>query len=432
MNFDLYTIIYLLTNLFGIEVNRRFMRAFFEKQRSKNWMCAASYIAYFVITSILYLFFDIPLLTLVTNYVLYLLIAMNYEACMKKRILSSLYILILCVVTEIIIAACSGYFQFSVVSKGGYSNVIGVIAVPMLTYIEALLLYHFSSVRRNNEVSSSVWIASIAIPVITFVLHVIVVRSENVTQNEVILSTGLILVMNVTTFYLYDSLSKSYRRLAEAKVQEMERELYYNQCVMMQDASKELKSFRHDIKNQLMVIGNLLNKENYEEAQKLTGILFEDLDTTLLLCNTGNIQIDSIINYKLQNAVKDKIQINVDIAVPGDLNIGISDCIIVFGNLLDNSIEALRNVEESSRYLNLKINYDKGRMLIRCMNPYKEELNHENGSLATTKSNTDEHGIGLQNIQKVAKKYGGCVAINHENQVFDIQVLLYLSNNDIK
>ncbi len=427
MEFDTYTIVYLITNLFSIAVNHRFMMAFFEQRRSKMGVCALSYFSYFVVTSLLYLYVDIPILTLLANYGLYFLISLNYKASMLKRVLSSFYILIFCVITETIIVACTGYFQFSIFSEGGYSNVLGAIAVPLLTYMGALLLYNFKSVRREHKVRGSIWLASIFIPIITYVLHVFIVHSKDVAQGEVIAATVLILLLNVTAFYLYDSLAASYIKLAENAVMEKERELYYNQCTMMQTSTNELRAFRHDLKNQLIGASELMSLERYEEAKELMGELSGKLNTKTLYSTTGNIPIDSIINYKLQSAGNEQIRVEAKIAVPEDFGMNISDSITVFGNLLDNALYAVRQVEEAERYLKLKVVFDKERLIIHCANPYATEVRYEEGEIISTKANRREHGFGLKNIEAAVEKYNGCMNVNHNDGVFAVDVLLYLT-----
>ena len=432
MTFDTYTIVYLITNFFSIAVNHRFMMAFFEQRRSKTWVCALSYFAYFAVTSCLYLFLDIPIVTLLANYGLFFLISLNYVADTRKRILSSLYILAFCVIAETIIAACSGYFKFSIFHTGAYSNILGAIAVPLLTYMVALLLYNFKSVRRNPGMRGSIWMNSVLIPIITFVLHAFVVHAEDVSKTEVILSTVLILLINVITFYLYDSLAASYMKLAETKVLEKEKELYYNQCNLMQNTTNELRTFRHDIKNQLICVSEFMASGNYEAAKQLVGELSGRMEAKLLFSTTGNVPVDSIINYKLQNAVDEKIQVETEIAVPPELGVDISDCITVLGNLLDNALYALRRVGEAERFLRFKVVFDKGRLLIRCVNPYVTEVQYENGKIISAKEDREEHGFGLKNIEAVAEKYHGCMEINHENQCFDVSVLLFLTFDDNK
>ncbi len=432
MTFDTYTIVYLITNLFSIAVNHRFMMAFFEHRRTKMGVCALSYLSYFVVTSLLYLYVDIPILTLLANYGLYFLISLNYKSHMLKRMLSSLYILIFCVMSEVIIAACTGYFQFSVFTEGNYSNSLGAIAVPLITYVVALLLYNFKSVRRYHNVKLSTWLASVLMPVVTFILNVLIVHSEDVTQTEVIAATILILLVNVTTFYLYDSLAANYIKLSEAAVLEKERELYFNQCTMMQTSTNELRAFRHDIKNQMIGVSELIRAEKYEDAKELIGELSARLNTKSLFSTTGNIPVDSIINYKLQSVGNEQVHVEAEITVPAEFDMDISDCIVVLGNLLDNALCAVRQVEESKRYLKLKVVFDKGRLMIRCANPYVTEVKYENGKIVSVKANREEHGYGLKNIEKVAEKYNGYMNVDHSEGIFIVDVLLYFPCEECK
>ena len=427
MTLDTYTIVYLITNVFNVFIIHRLIRAFFEQRRSKRWVCVFSYFSYFVITSLLYLFVDIPFVTLLVNWCIFLGISLNYKASMLIRLLSSLYILIFVIIPEIIIGAWIGYFHYSIFTEGSFNNSLGLIAARLATYMEALLLYNFRAVRKSQKVKGSTWISSVLIPIMTFVLFVFIIQSEDTTQTNVIVAVVLIYLINITSFYLYDSLAASYIKLSEATVLEKERELYYNQCTMMQDSTNELRAFRHDLKNQLIGVSELMSTENYEEAERLVGELSGKLDTKMLFSTTGNIPIDSIINYKLQSAENEHIRVETEIAVPEDMGIDISDCITIFGNLLDNALYALREVNEAERFLKLKVVFDKGCLMIQCVNPYVTEVQYENGKIVSTKSNREEHGLGLKNIEAIAEKFNGCVEIRHENSTFVLNLLLYLT-----
>lgn len=208
---------------------------------------------------------------------------------------------------------------------------------------------------------------------------------------------------------------------------EKERELYYNQCIMMQTSTNELRAFRHDLKNQMIGVSELMSAERYEEAKELMGELSGKLNTKTLYSTTGNIPIDSIINYKLQSAGNEQIRVEAEIAVPEDFGMNISDCITVLGNLLDNALHAVRQVEESKRYLKLKVVFDKERLMIHCANPYVTEVQYENGKIVSTKTDRKEHGFGLKNIEAVAEKYKGCMNVNHNDGMFTVDVLLHVT-----
>lgn len=426
MTLDTFEIIYLITNLFNIVVYRRFNLCFFEKRRSKTWLCALSYISFFVFTSFIYLFVDIPILTLLVSYSCIFVLTLNYRSGMRKRILCSLYITAFSLITEIIVTAVTGYFDYSIFTQGSYNNCVGAIAIRLLTYIEALLLYNYSSVKRSKKVNGSIWLTSVFIPVASFVLYVFVVQYGNVTQTIVFLTAIIIFLINFMTFFLYDSLAKSYMKLSEATILEKEREFYFNQCTLMQNSTNDLRALRHDIKNQMIGISQLLDAAQYEDAKELVEKISGKLNAKKLFSTTGNIPLDSIINYKLQCAENEQVKVETEIVVPDELNIDIADSITILGNVLDNAIYALKQVKKTERYLKLKVTYTKGCLIIQCENPYETELQYKNGKLISSKSDKNEHGFGLKNIEATAQKYNGNMNISHENSVFVIKVALFL------
>jgi sensor histidine kinase regulating citrate/malate metabolism len=140
---------------------------------------------------------------------------------------------------------------------------------------------------------------------------------------------------------------------------------------------------------------------------------------------TGNLAVDSIVNYKLQKIVGQDVEIETEIAVPEELSIEVADVVSLIGNLLDNALQALEYVSQE-KYLYLKIMYSESRLLIRVRNRHANQVQYENGEIVTTKSNRKEHGFGLKSIRAVAEHYQGLVKVEHDKTYFTTDVLLYL------
>lgn len=423
--FDTYTIVYLLTNLFEAVVLHRFMLAFFECRRSNPWICLFSYGLFYSVSSLVYLSFDIPLLTLLTSWGLIFIITLNYDANMPRRVLISLYILFFCMIPEIVLGVCVGYFHYSIFQEGAFCDSLGLIAMRLMTYVEALIFYHIKAVRRRQKVKGSVWAASVLIPVSTFVLFWIILSGDT-TQTKMLVAVGIIYFVNIVVFYLYDSLAASYIKIAESAILQKERELYLNQCHLMQNSTEELRSFRHDLKNQLIVALDLMEKEQYGEAQNLLEILAGKIQAKAIYSQTGNMPIDSLINYKLQTAENEFIRVETEIAIPKDLEIEASDSIIILGNLLDNALEALKSVEKEERFLNIKMVYDKECLILRMENSYGTDICEENGKIISTKACPQKHGYGLKNVEKAVEKYDGYMELHHENGIFTVEVMVFV------
>ena len=66
---------------------------------------------------------------------------------------------------------------------------------------------------------------------------------------------------------------------------------------------------------------------------------------------------------------------------------------------------------------------------IDCMNYYESKIITKNNEIITSKNEElGFHGYGIQSIKMIAKKYNGEVSIGLENNIFDLNILLF--NND--
>ncbi len=426
MDNQTYQIIYLITNTFNIAILLKFMHTFFDKRISSKIVCVLSYLAHMVITSIVYLFIDIPVLNLIVNWVIMFVIALNYNSSMQNRFMVSTYVLLFMAIPECIVGAFTNYFHFSFFSKAGYDDSLGVILARLLTYMEALLFKNFKTAKNNQKVTIYEWIASIFIPITTMILEVTIIQSDNLSQSNVVLSLILIFILNLIAFYLYDALGNSYTKIAKIAVLEKENELYSKQCEIMQSSAEELQSFRHDLSNQFAVISELLNNEKYDLVKEQISALSEKITYSVIYSTTGNIIIDGLINYKLQCAIIDNIKVNSEIAVPCDLELETTDIVTIIGNLLDNSITAVKELQVKDRTLHIKVVYSNDRLIIQTINPYISEINYENGEIISSKEDKCHHGYGLKNIERVVQKYDGYMEINHTNSLFKVDILLYL------
>lgn len=426
MNFDLYTWVYLITNCFSIVIVHKFVTAFFDKRITKRVVCFLSYMLYFLFTSFVYIKWDIPVLTMTVNIVTIFIATMNYESALKKKIVSVAFIYIFMLVPEVLISALTGYFNFPVLSEGYYSNISGLLIVRILTYLEALIFYNIKVLKKRQSVGGILWIATIFIPVSTLFLKVILIDSGTPSQSSVIISILIILFINLITFYLYDSLSASYMQKTKATILEKEKEMYYTQCLMMQESTENLQKFRHDINNQFISMQQLIKSKKYDELEHQILNLSEQLNIKKMYSSTGNIAVDSIINYKFNSLTEQSIEIDTKIAVPEMLNIEINDIVSLIGNILDNAIYALKEAGLPKK-LYFKLIYSRGRIIIKESNNYKTEIKYINGEIVSSKQNSSEHGMGLKNIEKIVNKYNGYMEINHTNNVFTLNIIMLVS-----
>lgn len=426
MIFTTYNIIYLISNFFMIFIIHRFMKLFFTKNNASKLLSNAVYLSYFIVTSLAYLHLDIPIVTLALNWGILFCISLTYESTMQKRLMYSTYIMIFMLFPELIVAAATGYLHFSFFVDGSYSNSIGVIVSKILAFSEALLLHNYKTSKEKQNVGWNLWLSSILIPISTLVYEIMFVSNDSSSQSKVITSVIILFVINISAFYLYDSLSKSYVRQSKLSILETENILYSKQCEIMQSSTEELQEFRHDMNNQFITLSQLIRAEHYKEAEKQLSHLTTLTKSKIIYSTSGNVIIDGLINYKLQNALTDKIKVKTEIAVSKQINIETTDLVAILGNLIDNALNALVDVQDDKRSLTIKVVFSQERLIIRISNPYVGDVVCKDGRIVSAKQDSRKHGFGLNNIAKAVNKYTGYMDIDYSSNIFTVDILMYI------
>jgi sensor histidine kinase regulating citrate/malate metabolism len=152
--------------------------------------------------------------------------------------------------------------------------------------------------------------------------------------------------------------------------------------------------------------------------------------------NTGNKVLDVILTTKSLQCQKKNITLNA--MVDGDLlaDIHVKDICSLFGNILDNAIEATQQVEDlEKRLITMSVHSRNQFIIIECEN-YSESANvrlrssqkrrmfKSNNLPRTTKKDNVKHGFGLKSINQVAEKYGGAMNCSYDDGWFKVKVLL--------
>ncbi|MEF9922752.1 MAG: ATP-binding protein [Anaerovoracaceae bacterium] len=143
-----------------------------------------------------------------------------------------------------------------------------------------------------------------------------------------------------------------------------------------------------------------------------------------VLVNSGNQDIDSILNYKFEKGKEAGVQISTNISVPSTLSIEPFDIAVILGNTIDNALEAVLNVSE--RWIHVEIHYSKGRLIIEVINSFDGIVKMKQDRLLTRKHEKENHGLGLHSVELVVAKYDGLLQTTYDDQKFKAKMLIYL------
>lgn len=138
--------------------------------------------------------------------------------------------------------------------------------------------------------------------------------------------------------------------------------------------------------------------------------------------HTGNAFLDIILKDKSEKAREKKI----DFSMMGDFN-GINfiepfDISTLFGNGIDNAIEASEKLPEEQRVIIVKFGKVRDFVSVLIENSCLDQTVPDDNR--TTKSDSLLHGFGLSNMQKTAEKYGGTCTTKRADGKFTLKILL--------
>lgn len=189
----------------------------------------------------------------------------------------------------------------------------------------------------------------------------------------------------------------------------------------------QIRMLKHDLNNHLTAMSLLLHAGKVEEAQSYLQEITSDLNNIMPITRTGINALDMLLWQKssLANVRNITLQLDWDASLQ-DIQISDYELCSLFGNMLDNAMEAVLKLPDSQRHIRLKVRKQMDMLCIYCENPYTS-LRKENEAFQTTKPDTQNHGLGLRQIRKLAARYQGTVDIHTENQTFCISVLLTTS-----
>ena len=98
----------------------------------------------------------------------------------------------------------------------------------------------------------------------------------------------------------------------------------------------------------------------------------------------------------------------------------------LFGNILDNAIEAVMNVDDrDKRCINLHVTRKSGIIAISSDNYFQGELAFTaDGLPKTTKAADGNHGFGMKSIRALAESYGGMLYVTADDHIFRMSIVI--------
>ena len=360
-----------------------------------------------------------------------MLIAMVfYEGSIVARIFAPLI--------EIIITVAAEMTVMNVMASIYDCSVTEIVTIPEYRFIGILLCKSIGiavcnaiRVKRRKlliHINIAYWLLYTVLFCIVILVNLLIFRMSyalNSTYYNTLSTIGVMGLLFCTVLVLY-----LYERQAEQSAQLRMREQYerhlksqvkhLDEILLKQE---ELRRVRHDMNNQLVAIQGYFHEGDIAGGEAYVTSLLQNLQTPSSRIRTANSALDAILSTKKALAESKGITVDMEVQISDQLPLEPVDVCVIFGNALDNAIEACDRITQGEKKINLVLVQREGKLLCHLTNT--APINSSKDFSITSKSDKKNHGFGLVNLRESLEKYDCEPTITYKDGQFSLKFVVY-------
>lgn len=316
----------------------------------------------------------------------------------------------------------AGQFASQSALSSQLMTVFGYAAYLVIYIATYSLIYTFVHDKLKESDKFELKSSSMFVFIVLFVLFNVVISSlviyseENGSMTLALLSVYNIACCLLTLYLMFEVIFKKQYERNYTIANRMLRQAG-EQYALAKENIELINLKCHDLKHQIRELGSRqVNPQTISEIEGMISIYDagirtgnEALDIILteksLYCNKHDIKLYCIVDGSLLSFMKEE------------------DLYSLFGNLLDNAIEAVEQLPPEERAINLHVRKVKTFTTVSVANKYKTAPVFKDGLPATTKADKENHGYGMRSVRLICKQYAGELDIRLSGGMFNVGIV---------
>lgn len=317
---------------------------------------------------------------------------------------------------------CYRFLEFFQIPYSDCAAYLSTLVVPYTVcyYIFSKDIKRLKKINIDNKrlllLSFVALMVDIVAGLITQIMSMRNMQVEYVTRLQLYGALSCVFILSVQFGLLSNRSLELELGVVSRMLQEQEK-----QYQMSRDNIDIINQKCHDLKHQihkLQTDAGIIEKAALDEIVQAVDIY----DASVA---TGNRALDVILTEKKLLCEGSGITFtcmadgnSIQFIAPGDIY-------SLFGNALDNAIEAVSRIQDSEqRIISLTVTL-KGNMLsIHVENYFSGTLEFEDGLPKTIKNDTAYHGFGMKSMRTVAEKYNGYLTAKTQDHIFHLNLVI--------
>lgn len=326
--------------------------------------------------------------------------------------------------TNLLVCTIIGYDPVMVMSVFSPIRIAIVVAAQILLLCVTIIILKF---KYNNKLSSKELVLLMLVPIVSIIsLSFLMYAIINKIASSEYIFIGMIgiVFINIISYYLFVVLNKEYEDKARLYIINKQYKNEKQTTKQIQALFEQLGSLRHDIDKRLSYVLIMLENGNSDKAIEYINETINKLPLVQNVIKTENEFFNAVVNSKIVECNEKNIYINIAVMKNALEFISAEDIYVLFGNLLDNAIEAAE--KSVGKKIFVDVRKQKSYISIVIKNSISESVLTNNPELKTTKTNSEGiHGFGTKSVDMIVKKYSGMIDYyENEGKEFCCDILL--------
>ena len=293
-----------------------------------------------------------------------------------------------------------------------------VFQIAFMLFFHSFMKKFAGGIDRQSLIAISISFFIIELPAntLTIAFHSGQTEWFNVYAELVMIAVAVLFVVLLVYIKNYLFLREQEQR-DKMRIAKLQQQFAYYQD--KQKDEERIRAIYHDMKNHLLL---LEESQGTDETRRMARELRAQIADYENYIHTGNAFLDIIIKDKAEKAREKKIDFSAAIDFEGVDFIEPLDLSTLFGNGIDNAIEASEKLPQEARVIVVKAGKVQEFVSILMENNCLEES--PLAGRRTTKPDRLLHGFGISNMQRTAEKYGGTCTTRQAAGKFTLKILL--------
>lgn len=423
-----YDCIFMLLEVIYTLTVYKIINVFFTNKKINSVYEKILYTIFNIAVVVVYLKFNIPLLTIVANFIfILLLLSLIYDDTFKRKALVTILIIFFLLISDILLSMIFvNVVNENILQKNNFIDIYVVFIVNMTRYLFVLIVINFYKIRieKNIPLIFSLPIALTAVISMVVTINMLLVVDSN-NYKFIFINIVLIFIICIILIYIFNKMVNVMSENARQKILIKQSEYYEKKIEADRKNINDTRKIKHDMKNHMYAIKNMAKNNMSKDIITYTNDILGKIEGEKVYINTGNYLIDGILNVKFEEVKNQGIDFKYDVKIPEGIKLPEFEVITILGNLLDNAIEGVKSIKDN-RYIEVFISYKDSNLLIKIVNTFDGLVIKDNKGFVSRKEEKAYHGIGLENVREQVEKSNGYMNIDTGNCMFTVDLFINL------